>query len=115
MATKPKARPKSRTSHIPHVTKTRGAVKEANELYATAEAVKRRSSNLLSPADINGRYDAGRVCYEPAPDMSNAGGTRFIPRELARYRVTRVGHVFHDDPINPTSMTRLSHASNRYR
>lgn len=57
MATKSK----SRTSHIPHVTRTRGAVKEANERYAAAEAVKRRSSNLLSPADINGKYDAARV------------------------------------------------------
>ncbi|CAE6901356.1 hypothetical protein R70199_03713 [Paraburkholderia domus] len=62
MATsKTKARPKSRTSHIPHVVKTRGAVKEANARFAAADAVRKQSPNLLLPADISGKYDASRV------------------------------------------------------
>lgn len=61
MAVRPKARPKSRSSHIPHVTKTRGAIKEANARFARDDAIKRRSPNLLTPSDLRGNYDASRV------------------------------------------------------
>lgn len=54
---------RTRASHIPHVVKTRGAVKEAKTRYQEAEARKRLSPNLLSPADIRGEYDASRVLY----------------------------------------------------
>lgn len=61
MAVKPKARPKSRSSHIPHVIRTRGAIKEANARFARDDAIKRRSPNLLTPSDLRGNYDASRV------------------------------------------------------
>lgn len=62
MAVKPKARPKSRSSHIPHVTQTRGAVNEFNKRQREHEERRALAKPyILTPADVNGKYDAERT------------------------------------------------------
>jgi hypothetical protein len=62
VAVKRPTRPKSRASHIPHVTKTRGAVSEFNKRQREHEERRALAKPyILTPADVNGKYDAARA------------------------------------------------------
>jgi hypothetical protein len=56
-------KPPSRTSHIKHVTRVRGSVKEHKERLKADIERRATSSTLLSPGDVSGEYDASRGLF----------------------------------------------------